>query len=53
MAKECKFCDRVWALFGFALGAVFLYVSVDLISGGKLTSALTSSRGEITDDVAE
>lgn len=45
--KECKFCDKVWAAFGVALGVVFLYVSVDLMTGGRLTGML-SRRAEVT-----
>lgn len=51
--KECKFCERVWAAFGIALGLVFLYISVDIATGGRVTSTLTRSR-EVTDnDAAE
>lgn len=35
--KECKFCERVWAAFGVALGLAFVYISVDLLTGGRLT----------------
>lgn len=38
--KKCAFCDRALAIFGLALGAVFLYISIDLLVGGKITAML-------------
>lgn len=46
--RKCVLCDRVWALFGIAIGVVFLYMSIDILTGSKLTSAL--SRGRDSDD---
>lgn len=38
--KECKACGLVFAAVGLFLGTVFLYMSIDVLSGGKLTSIL-------------
>ena len=45
--RKCVLCDRVWALFGIAVGLVFLYMSVDILTGSKLTSML--NRGEVVE----
>jgi hypothetical protein len=42
--RKCVLCDRVWALFGIAVGVVFLYMSIDILTGSKLTSALSLGR---------
>lgn len=46
--QECKLCERVWAAFGMALGLAFVYISVDLLTGGRLTG-LWSGRVSIED----
>jgi hypothetical protein len=38
--KECALCGYVFAAVGLFLGTVFLYMSIDVLSGGKLTSIL-------------
>lgn len=44
--RKCVLCDRVWALFGIAIGVVFLYMSIDILTGSKLTSALSGGKVE-------
>ena len=39
--RQCVLCDRVWALFGIAVGVVFLYMSIDILTGSKLTSMIS------------
>lgn len=39
-AKECKLCGYVLAGVGLVMGAMFLYMSFDVLTGGRLTSAL-------------
>ena len=39
-AKDCKFCGYVLAGVGLVMGAMFLYMSFDVLTGGRLTSAL-------------
>lgn len=54
MGKECKFCDKVWAGFGMLLGVVFVYVSIDLLTNGRISGMLTRSSGEeVSNDAAE
>lgn len=54
MGKECKFCDKVWAGFGMLLGVVFVYVSIDLLTNGRISGMLSRTPGEeISDDVTE
>jgi len=48
--RKCVLCDRVWALFGIAVGIVFLYMSIDILTGSKLTSALNRSAEVEGDD---
>lgn len=50
--KECVLCQRVMALVGVALGIVFVYISVDLLSGGKLTGLWSPMRVEVDNDDA-
>lgn len=37
---ECKACGYVLAGVGLCIGIVFIYMSVDVLSGGRLTSML-------------
>lgn len=39
-SKKCAMCDKALAIFGLALGVVFLYISIDLLAGGKVTAML-------------
>lgn len=48
--KECVWCDRAFALFGICMGLVFLYISVDILMGSRVSTALSGSRGEDEDD---
>lgn len=48
--KECTFCEKFGAVFGMAIGIVFVFVSIDLISGGRL-SGLISKKEVTSDDV--
>lgn len=34
---ECLFCDKVWAVLGLIGGAIIVFTSVDLLTGGALT----------------
>lgn len=47
--RECVLCDRVWALFGVALGLVFIFISADILSGSALSTMLGGKRREIED----
>lgn len=38
--EECVVCGYVLAGIGLVIGALFLYMSFDVLSGGKITSAL-------------
>jgi len=46
---ECKACGYVLAAVGLFLGTVFLYMSIDVLSGGKLTSILGLGTARGTD----
>ena len=37
---ECKLCNFVLVAVGLAVGSLFLYMSFDVLFGGKLTSVL-------------
>jgi hypothetical protein len=39
--KDCAICDAGLAAVGLILGGIFIYIAVDVLSGGKLTSAIT------------
>ena len=38
--KECALCGKALAGLGIALGLFFLYIGVDVVTGGKLTQVL-------------
>ena len=38
--KECKLCNIALAGIGLLIAGLFAYMSIDVLSGGKLTSAL-------------
>jgi hypothetical protein len=46
--KECTGCGYALAGVGILVGVLFLYMSVDVLSGGRLTRALGlgTARGE-------
>jgi len=52
--KECKLCETAFAVFGLILGALFLYVSIDLLTGQRVSKVLMGGskiiEGEVTDD---
>jgi hypothetical protein len=39
-AKECVLCGRALAGLGVLIGLVFLYMSIDVLTDGKLTQLL-------------
>lgn len=53
--EECKVCGYVLAAIGIAIGAAFLYMSFDILSGGKLTTmlGLGTVRGVIDGETVE
>lgn len=40
----CRPCERIWGLFGVAAGLVLLYMGLDLLSGGSLSSVLSGAQ---------
>lgn len=48
--KECVWCDRAFAIFGICMGLVFLYISVDILMGSRVSTALSGSMGEDEND---
>jgi len=48
----CKACGYVFAAVGLFLGTVFLYMSIDVLSGGKLTSILGLGTVRATEEEA-
>lgn len=49
-AKECVWCDRAFAVFGICMGLVFLYISVDILMGSRVSTALSGGTGGDEDD---
>lgn len=47
--QECVACGYVLAGVGLVIGVVFLYMSIDVLSGGKLTQILGLG-GKVVDD---
>jgi hypothetical protein len=55
---ECVMCDRALAVFGILVGLVFIYISVDILTDGRITSALSPGGtrlfvSEVSDDTAD
>lgn len=48
--RKCVLCDRALAVFGILLGAVFLYISIDILTGQKLTGLLSGARAEVIEN---
>lgn len=44
--EDCVMCGKVLGVVGLVISAVFFYISVDVLSGGKLTAMLTRSTHE-------
>lgn len=50
--EECRFCDRIWGVFGIATGALILLIGIDLLSGGLIGKVVGKpNAGAITDSV--
>lgn len=47
--KECKLCDRIWGVFGLILAVGFLYISIDVLTGGFITTAI-AGKGKTDDE---
>lgn len=42
--EDCALCnvtDKLLATLGLAIGVVFVYISLDILTGGRLTSAIS------------
>jgi hypothetical protein len=50
--RECVLCDKVWGVIGVVFALACLAISVDLLSGGRI-SAMVPTRGELTDAVVD
>lgn len=48
--EECKTCGYVLAGVGILVGVLFLYMSFDVLTGGKLTSVLGLGTARATSD---
>jgi len=44
--EECVGCGKVLAAVGLVISAVFLYISIDVFTNGKLTSLFTGAGRE-------
>jgi hypothetical protein len=49
--EKCLFCDRIWGVFGVALGGLILLIGMDLLSGGSISRMVGKPRYE--DDIPE
>jgi hypothetical protein len=48
MDKKCVLCDRIWGVFGIALGVLIIGIGADLLSGGVI-SRLIGTPKPVTD----
>lgn len=44
--EECTVCEKVWAIFGFAIALGFLFISVDLLTGGSISRAIGGRKSD-------
>lgn len=44
--EKCIFCDRIWGVFGVALGGLILLIGMDLLSGGSISRMVGKPRYE-------
>lgn len=47
--KRCVMCERVSGIFGILLGAIVLFIGIDILTNGAI-SGLISGRAEVTGD---
>lgn len=43
--EDCALCDKAMAIVGLVIAAAFIYISVDVITKGNLTTMLGGLRG--------
>lgn len=48
--ETCRPCEAFWGIIGVTAALVLLYIGVDLLSGGALTSAIAGRRTEEVQD---
>ena len=46
----CAFCDKALAWLGVAIGAAFLYISFDILTGGRLTGMISRQAAIVESD---
>lgn len=44
--EECVLCNNALAAFGVLLGLVFLFISIDLLTGNAISSFISGNREE-------
>jgi hypothetical protein len=45
-AKDCRPCEITWGVFGVLAGTVLFAIGLDLLTGGRITQALTRSTND-------
>jgi Na+/citrate or Na+/malate symporter len=48
--RKCRMCEIVGGIFGITLGVVFLFISIDILSGGMLSGLISGGKEEVTDE---
>jgi hypothetical protein len=48
--KECKLCERIGGILGLAIGAILIFISVDILTGGELSNLISGGLAETTDE---
>lgn len=48
--EECRFCDRIWGVFGVATGALILLIGLDLLSGGTIGRMVGKPSARVVSD---
>lgn len=39
--KKCTLCERLGGVFGVLLGGILLFISIDVLTGGKLSTLIS------------
>ena len=44
--RECRMCEIIGSMFGIAIGTVLLFISIDVLTRGAISTFISGGLGE-------